>query len=52
MVRRLSSSAEYQPNWHLKKLSVSASMGYRSLISAGFRSVWPEILTSPVLHAL
>ena len=27
-------------------------MGYRSLISAGFRSGWPEILTSPVLHGL
>ena len=35
-----------------KKLSVSAVMGYRSMISAGFSSVWPEISTSPVLHDL
>ena len=35
-----------------KKLSVSAVMGYRSMLSAVFRSVLPEILTSPVLHDL
>ena len=33
-----------------KKLSVSAVMGYRSMLSAVFRSVLPEISTSPVLH--
>ena len=35
-----------------KKLSVSAVMGYRSMISAVFRSVLLEISTSPVLHDL
>ena len=35
-----------------KKLSVSAVMGYRSMLSAVFRSVLPEISTSPVLHDL
>ena len=35
-----------------KKLSVSALMGYRSMISAVFRSGLPEIATSPVLHDL
>ena len=34
------------------KLSVSAVLGYRSMISAVFRSVLPEISTSPVLHGL
>ena len=33
-------------------LSVSAVLGYRSMISAVFRSVLPEISTSPVLHNL
>ena len=35
-----------------KKLSVYAVMGYRSMISAVFRSVLLEISTSPVLHDL
>ena len=35
-----------------KKLSVSAIMGYRSMLSAVFRSVLPEISTSAVLHDL
>ena len=35
-----------------KKLSVSAVMGYRSILSAVFRSVLPEISTSSVLHDL
>ena len=35
-----------------KKLSVSAVMGYRSMLSAVFRSVLPEISTSSVLHDL
>ena len=35
-----------------KKLSVSAVMGYRLMLSAVFRSVLPEISTSPVLHDL
>ena len=35
-----------------KKLSVSAVMGYRAMISAVFRSVLPEISTSLVLHDL
>ena len=35
-----------------KKLSVSAVMGYRSMLSAVFRSVLPEISTSAVLHDL
>ena len=35
-----------------QKLSVSAVMGYRSMLSAVFRSVLPEISTSPVLHKL
>ena len=35
-----------------KKLSVSAVMGYRSMLSAVFRSVLPEISTSVVLHDL
>ena len=34
------------------QLSVSAVMGYRSIISAVFRSVLPEISTSLVLHDL
>ena len=35
-----------------KKLSVSAVMGYRSMLSAVFRSVLPEISTSAVIHDL
>ena len=35
-----------------RKLSVSAMMGYRSMLSAVFRSVLPEISTSAVLHDL
>ena len=35
-----------------KKLSVSAVMGYRSMLSAVFRSVLPEISTPAVLHDL
>ena len=35
-----------------RKLSVSAVMGYRSMLSAVFRSVLPEISTSAVLHDL
>ena len=35
-----------------RKLSVSAVMGYRSMLSAVFRSVLPEISTSVVLHDL
>ena len=35
-----------------KKLSVSAVMGYRSMLSAVFRSVLPEISTSTVIHDL
>ena len=34
------------------RLSVSSVMGYRSMLSAVFRSVLPEISTSPVLHDL
>ena len=35
-----------------RKFSVSAVMGYRSMLSAVFRSVLPEISTSAVLHDL
>ena len=35
-----------------KKLSVSAVIGYRSMLSAVFRSVLPEISTSAVIHDL
>ena len=35
-----------------RKLSVSAVMGYRFMLSAVFRSVLPEISTSAVLHDL
>ena len=35
-----------------KNLSVSAVMGYCSMLSAVFRSVLPDISTSPVLHDL
>ena len=35
-----------------EKLSVSAVMGYRSVLSAVFRSVLPEISTSAVFHDL
>ena len=35
-----------------RKLSVSAVIGYRSMLSAVFRSVLPEISTSAVLHDL
>ena len=36
----------------VRKLSVSAIMGYRSMLSAVFRFKLPEISTSPVLHDL
>ena len=52
MVGRPSFSAGYQPSWHLRNCLSPQVWGYRSLISAGFRSVWPEISTSPVLHDL
>ena len=35
-----------------RRLSVSSVMGYRSMLSAVFKSVLPEISTSPVLHVL
>ena len=35
-----------------RRLSVSSVMGYRSMLSAVFKSVLPEISTSPVLHGL
>ena len=35
-----------------RRLSVSSVMGYRSMLSAVFRSVLPEISISPVLHVL
>ena len=35
-----------------RRLSVSSVMGYRSMLSAAFKSVLPEISTSPVLHDL
>ena len=35
-----------------RRLSVSYIMGYRSMLSAVFKSVLPEISTSPVLHDL
>ena len=35
-----------------KKLSVSAVLGYRSMLSSVFRSSLPEISTSPVIHDL
>ena len=35
-----------------KKLSVSAVLGYRSMLSTVFRMVLPEISTSPVLQDL
>ena len=35
-----------------RRLSVSSVMGYRSLLSAVFKSVLPEISISPVLHVL
>ena len=34
------------------RLSVSSVMGYRSMLSAVFKSVLPEISISPVLHVL
>ena len=37
---------------HSRQLSVSSIMGYRSMLSAVFRSVLPEISSSPVLHDL
>ena len=36
----------------LRRLSVSAVMGYRSMLSAVFKSILPEISTSPILHDL
>ena len=35
-----------------RRLSVSAIMGYRSILSTVFKSVLPEISTSPVIHDL
>ena len=35
-----------------KKLSISAVLGYRSMLSAVFRTVLSEISTSPVIHDL
>ena len=35
-----------------KKLSISAVLGYRSMLSAVFRTVLPEISTSPVIQDL
>ena len=35
-----------------RRLSVSSVVGYRSMLSAVFKSVLPEISTSPVLHDL
>ena len=35
---------------HSKKLSVSAVLGYRSMLSAVFRTILPEIFTSPVIR--
>ena len=35
-----------------RRLSVSAVMGYRSMLSAVFKSILPEISSSPVLHDL
>ena len=35
-----------------RRLSVSSVMGYRSMLSAGFKSVLPAISTSRVLHDL
>ena len=35
-----------------RRLSVSSVMGYRSMLSTVFKSVLPEISTSPVLHDL
>ena len=35
-----------------RQLSVSSIMGYRSMLSAVFKSVLPEISSSPVLHDL
>ena len=35
-----------------KKLSVSAVLGYRSMLSAVFRAVLPEISTSPIIREL
>ena len=37
---------------HSRQLSVSSIMGYRSMLSAVFKSVLPEISSSPVLHDL
>ena len=35
-----------------RRLSVSAVMGYLSMLSAVFKSIMPEISTSPILHDL
>ena len=35
-----------------RQLSVSAVMGYRSMLSAVFKSILPEISSSPILHDL
>ena len=36
----------------LKKLSVSAILGYHSMLSAVFRAILPEISTSPIIRDL
>ena len=38
--------------WRSRQLSVSSIMGYRSMLSTVFKSVLPEISSSPVLHDL
>ena len=40
--------------WHRrsKKLSVSSVLGYRSMLSAVFRTILPEISTSPIIRDL
>ena len=35
-----------------RQLSVSAVMGYRSMLSAVFKSILPEISSSPIIHGL
>ena len=38
--------------WRSRQLSVSSIMGYHSMLSAVFKSILPEISSSPVLHDL
>ena len=37
---------------HSRQLSVSAVMGYCSMLSAVFKSILPEISSSPIIHDL